>query len=93
MTCHFLRLSLVMIFPRVADQAKIAPLKGTMGQVPNQEELANIQNCSISSQLLKYLGLPLGAPFKSKDIWDGAVEKWIKDWLVGRRFICLEVAV
>jgi hypothetical protein len=28
--------------------------------------------------LLGYLGLPLGAPFKSKAIWDGVVEKMEK---------------
>jgi hypothetical protein len=49
-----------------------------VGQVPNQEELANILDYSISSPLLKYLGLPLGASFKSKAIWDGVVEKMKK---------------
>jgi hypothetical protein len=43
----------------------------TVGHEPNQEELADILSCSISSLPLKYLGLPLGAPFKSKAIWDG----------------------
>jgi hypothetical protein len=49
-----------------------------VGQVLNEEELANILNCSISSLPLKYLGLPLGAPFKSKAIRDGVVEKMEK---------------
>jgi hypothetical protein len=44
-------------------------------EVPNQEKLANILNCSISSIPLKYLGLHLGAFFKSKVIWDGVIEK------------------
>lgn len=46
-----------------------------VGHVPHQEELANIMNCSISSLPLKYMGLPLGASFNSKAIWDGVVEK------------------
>jgi hypothetical protein len=45
-------------------------------------------NCSISSLPLKYMGLPLGASFNSKAIWDGVVEKmerrlasWKEAWL------------
>jgi hypothetical protein len=39
------------------------------------EELADILNCIIFSLPLKYLGLPLGASFKSKAIWKGVAEK------------------
>lgn len=46
-----------------------------VGKVQHQEELANILNCNKSSLPLKYLGLLLGASFKSKVIWDGVVEK------------------
>jgi len=46
-----------------------------VGHVLHQEELADIMNCSISSLPLKYLGLPLGASFKSTAIWDGVIEK------------------
>jgi hypothetical protein len=46
-----------------------------VGHVLHQEELADIMNCSISSLPLKYLGLPLGASFKSTTIWDGVIEK------------------
>jgi len=46
-----------------------------VGKVPNQEELVDILNYTISSLPLKYLGLLLGAPFKSKAILDGVVEK------------------
>jgi hypothetical protein len=38
----------------------------TMGEVLHQEELADILSHNISSLPLIYLGLPLGAPFKSK---------------------------
>ena len=49
-----------------------------VGQVPNQEEFADILNYSISSLPLKYLCLNLGAPFKSKAILDRVVEKMEK---------------
>jgi hypothetical protein len=46
-----------------------------VGEVQHEEELANILNCSISSMPLTYVRLPLGASFKSKAIWNVAVEK------------------
>jgi len=56
-----------------------------MGEVPHQEESANILSCSISSLHLKYLGLPLGSS-KSKAILDGVIEKMERN-----RFTCLRV--
>jgi hypothetical protein len=44
-------------------------------EVPHQEKLADILNCSISSLPMKYLGLPMGVSFKSRAIWDGIVER------------------
>jgi hypothetical protein len=38
--------------------------------------------CGVSSLPLKYLGLPLGASFKAKSIWDGVIEKIECYWLV-----------
>jgi hypothetical protein len=32
--------------------------------------LANILGCGVSSLPIKYLGLPLGAPFKAKSCWE-----------------------
>jgi hypothetical protein len=46
-----------------------------VGEVQHEEELANILNCSISSMPLMYVRLPLGASFKSKAIWNVAIEK------------------
>jgi len=43
--------------------------------VDNVDGLAKILGCEISLLPLKYLGLPLGAPFKAKSIWDGALGK------------------
>ena len=46
-----------------------------VGDVDNVDELADIMECGVSSLPLKYLGLPLGACFKAKSIWDGVLEK------------------
>nr|XP_016486391.1 PREDICTED: uncharacterized protein LOC107806694 [Nicotiana tabacum] len=49
-----------------------------VNQVSNIEELAGIIGCSIGSLPTTYLGLPLGAKFKSCDIWNGVVENFEK---------------
>lgn len=41
----------------------------------NLEELAEILCCQTGSFLITYLGLPLGAKFKSTEIWNGVIEK------------------
>jgi hypothetical protein len=46
-----------------------------VGDVVNMDDLASILGCGVSSLPLKYLGLPLGAPFKAKSIWDDVVGK------------------
>ena len=52
------------------------------GHVSNVEGLAEILGCRVSSLPIKYQGLPLGAFFKAKSIWDGIIEK-IEHCLVG----------
>jgi hypothetical protein len=49
-----------------------------VGQVPNVPELAGILGCRVASLPLTYLGLLLGAAFKSKLLWAGVVEKMDK---------------
>lgn len=46
-----------------------------MGNVPDINALAAILGCKVASFPLKYLGLSLGAPFKTKSIWNGVAEK------------------
>jgi hypothetical protein len=47
-----------------------------VGNVDNVVELADILGYDGTSSLpLKYLGMPLGACYKTKSIWDGIVEK------------------
>jgi hypothetical protein len=44
------------------DKSVLVPV----GYVDNMDDLAGILDCGFSSLPLKYLGLPLGAPFKAK---------------------------
>ena len=46
-----------------------------VGDVDKLVELADILGCRMASLPLKYLGLPLGASFKAKPIWDNILEK------------------
>jgi hypothetical protein len=49
-----------------------------VGNVPNVSELASILGCRISAFPLTYLGLPLGATFKRKTIWNSVIERMEK---------------
>jgi hypothetical protein len=46
-----------------------------VGNVDHVEGLAGILGCGLSSLPVKYLGLPLGASYKAKHVWDGVIEK------------------
>jgi hypothetical protein len=46
-----------------------------VGNVDNEDGLAGILGCRVSSLPLKYLGLLPGASYKAKSIWNGVVEK------------------
>lgn len=49
-----------------------------MGEVANVDELAGILGCRVAHMSISYLGLPLGARFKSKHIWNGIIERMEK---------------
>jgi hypothetical protein len=56
--------------------------------------LARILGCRVSSFPMMYLGLPLGASFKAKFIWDGIIENierrltgWKRVWLLDQEHI------
>jgi len=54
-----------------------------VGQLDNIQILAGVLGYKIESLPLTYLGLPLGATFKEKAIWDsviGRLEKRLSDW-------------
>jgi hypothetical protein len=52
----------------------------SMGNIELVGRLAGILGCGVSTLLVKYLGLLLGASYKAKHIWDGVLEK-IEYWL------------
>ena len=52
-------------------KSKLVPV----GDVHNLHELEEILGCKESALPLKYLGLPLGATFKDKTIWNPILEK------------------
>ena len=47
-----------------------------VGQVDNLHMLAGVLGCSIDSPPSSYLGLPLGARFKDKSIWEPVVDRF-----------------
>ena len=49
-----------------------------IGEIPNIHHLASFFHCGISALPSIYLGLPLGASFKSKAVWDPGVERFQK---------------
>lgn len=55
-----------------------------VGNINNVNGLVSILGCRVPSLPMKYLGLPLGASFKGRPIWDGIMEKivsfgWLED--------------
>jgi hypothetical protein len=52
-------------------KSKLVPV----GNVDNVDGLAEILGCGVSSLPLKYLGLPFGASYKVKHIWNNIIEK------------------
>ncbi len=67
----------LLCFEAVSGQ-KVNLAKSEMvqiGQVSNLTNLAALLECKISTVPMRYLGMPLGANFKSKLIWDPILEK------------------
>jgi hypothetical protein len=88
---HLRFLRVVLLCFEAVSGLKINLAKSVLvpvGDVDNVDELANIMECGVSSLPLKYLGLPLGACFKAKSIWDGILEK-IEQRLAGRKRLYL----
>jgi hypothetical protein len=52
-------------------KSEIVPI----GEVEDAEDLAHLFGCRVASLPMKYLGLPLGASYKSTAIWNGVIEK------------------
>ena len=54
-----------------AGKSEIVP----MGEVSNLDDLASILRCRVGNLPMKYLEMPLGAPFKATSIWNPILEK------------------
>lgn len=52
-------------------KSEIVPIGG----VEDVERLANLLGCRVASLPMTYLGLPLGASYKSTSIWNGVIKK------------------
>ena len=61
-----------------------------VGVVSNMEDFARVLGYKVGILLTTYLGLPLGAPFKSYKVWDGW-KKNSKGLLGGRESISQKV--
>jgi len=65
---HLLYLRMLLLSFEAVSGLKINLDKSVLvpvGIVDNMDDLAGILGCGVSSLPLKYLGLPLGAPFKA----------------------------
>jgi len=49
-----------------------------VGEMPNVHNLARFFGCGVEYMPSSYLGLPLGAPYKSIAVWDLVVERFHK---------------
>ena len=45
-----------------------------VGDVSNVEEHAEVLGCKVGALPTTYLGLPLGAPYRSSRVWEGVEE-------------------
>jgi len=54
-----------------------------VGDVPNVHVLASFSGCRVDYLPSSYLGLPLGALYKSIAIWDPIIERFIRNWQAG----------
>ncbi len=46
-----------------------------VGNIDQVRRLARILGCGVAILPMKYLGIPLGASYKSTHIWDGVIKK------------------
>ena len=56
------------------EKSEIVPV----GEVGNIGALADILRCRLGSLPMKYLGMPLGTPYKTASIWNLILEKMEK---------------
>ena len=66
------------------DKSKLVPV----GVIPNSEHLVDALGCKQGSLPMKYLGLPLGAKWKDRGIWNPIIEK-VEKRLAGWKMLYL----
>lgn len=69
---------MLLLFFKVVSGLKVNLSKSFLvlvGNVNNVDELSGILGCGTSPLPLMYIGIPLGASYKAKAIWDGIMEK------------------
>ena len=75
---HIFHIWLLFTWFEAVSGLKINLCKSEMmpvGHVPDLDSLVEIMGCKTAQLPVNYLGLPLGAKFKSKAIWDPILEK------------------
>jgi hypothetical protein len=75
---HLRHLRVLILFFEAVSSLKVNLAKSVLvpkSNVDNMGDLTGILGCGTSSLALKYLGIPLGASYKAKSIWDVIVEK------------------
>ena len=75
---HILILRMVLIWFEAVSSLKVNLGKSELvavGAIPNMDLLMAILGCKQGFLPMKYLGLPLGAKFKDKSIWNPILEK------------------
>ena len=75
---HMLILRMVLIWFEAVSSLKVNLGKSELvavGAVPNMDLLMAVLGCKQGFLPMKYLGLPLGAKFKDKSIWNPILEK------------------
>ena len=76
---HLTYLSWLLIWFEAVSGLRINLEKNELipvGRVENIDDLALNFGCRVGSLSFTYLGLPLGAPFKSVTVWDGVKERF-----------------
>jgi len=76
--CLFLCFEAVSSLKINLAKSELVPVEN----IDNVDGLSSILGCGVSSLPLKYIGLPLGASYKPKHIWDGVIKK------IERRLAC-----
>uniref|UniRef100_A0A2N9G4U0 Reverse transcriptase domain-containing protein n=1 Tax=Fagus sylvatica TaxID=28930 RepID=A0A2N9G4U0_FAGSY len=75
---QILHLDFLLTWFQAVSGLKVNLTKSEMvvvGDVPHIGGLANILGCQILTLPMKYLGLPLGAKFNAKEVWNEVLEK------------------